>query len=200
MTNPPTATHGVAISTSILVSQAMIRVNDIICGNGKKYRHTQGNEMYHMLVGTFVDEYARQTSRNGKTMITKAIVEAIRMAKPPGRFLKKEKDGCFFYEIGDRKAWVKTGQLLRDKVLEKKRKEVNKKPPLNRTFDAISSKSGTPPPATISTTSTSTTRQEYVSFMTSFPPVPAPMFLPVAFNECHYDRSCSAVNTRLNHL
>ena len=135
MLNPPTASHGVAISTSIVVpvSQEMIRVNDIICGNGKKYRNTQGNEMYHILVQIVVDEYARQTSRKGKTMITRAIVNAIRMAKPPGRFLKKEKDG-FFYEIGDRKARVKTAQLLRDSVLGKKRKEVNKKPATTKSY------------------------------------------------------------------
>ena len=171
----------------------MIRVNDIICGNGKKYRKTQGNEMYHILVRTFIDEYARQASRIGKTLITKSIVEAIRMAQPPGRFLKKEKDG-FFYEIGDSKARMKTGQLLRDIVLEKKRKEVNKnkKPALEHLSAAISSKTSI---TTTTTTATRpTARQEYFSFVAS-PPAAllAPMLLPDVFNDCH-DRSTSALH------
>jgi len=157
----------------------MIRVNDIICGNGKTYRKTPGNEMYHILVRTFVDEYARQASRIGKTLITKSIVEAIRMAQPPGRFLKKEKDG-FFYEIGDSKAWVKTAQLLRDIVLANKRKKVNKKPLEH--LAVINSKTSAP---------TTTARQEYVSLMTS-PPAPAPVLSPVAFNVWYHDHRSSS--------
>ena len=103
------------------ISPQSTHVNDILCGNGKRYRKTQGNEMYHHLVRAFVDTYAKQENRKDKTRITKSIVEAVRMAKPPGRFLNMGKNGIF-YEIGDKKAWVKTGQLLRDLVLEKKRK------------------------------------------------------------------------------
>ena len=62
-------------------------VNDIICGNGKRYRKTQGNEMYHCLVRDFLDEYAKQVHRKSKTTVTKSIIEAICMVQPPGRFL-----------------------------------------------------------------------------------------------------------------
>ena len=100
-------------------------VNDVLCGNGKRYRKTQGNDMYHRLVRAFVDEYAKQVRRKSKTSITKSIVEAIRMAQPPGRFLLMSKDGCF-YEIGDERACGKTSQLLRDIVHENKRKDKNR--------------------------------------------------------------------------
>lgn len=93
-----------------------IAVNDVLCGRGTKHCNQAGNLMYHSLVRSFIADYAKAKKKNDKTEISKAIVDAIRNATPKGRFLSKTKDG-FLHEIGDKKAWEKTSQLLRETVM-----------------------------------------------------------------------------------
>eukprot|EP01083_Nonionella_stella_P010768 30626_1 len=113
--------HGGAIHPSDALG-----VNDILCGEGKKYRKRQGNVMYHLFVRAYVDQCPQQVRRKNKNKIIKSIVQSLRMTQPPARFLLKSEDG-YFYEIGDKKAYVKTGQIVRDYVhkIEKNDKEKN---------------------------------------------------------------------------
>ncbi len=99
---------------SIIESQ--ININDVLCGRGTKHCNQPGNMMYHTLVRTFIVDYAKAKKKNDKTEISKAIVSAIRNASPGGRFLNKGSDG-YLHEIGDKKAWEKTSQLLRETVM-----------------------------------------------------------------------------------
>lgn len=46
--------------------------------------------------------------------ISRSIVEAIRSLDPPGRFLDKDPETGFWYDIGHKKAVEKTSQALRD--------------------------------------------------------------------------------------
>lgn len=98
------------------ISNSQINVNDVLCGRGTKHCNQAGNIMYHTLVRNFIVDYARAKKKNDKTEISKAIVDAIRNASPRGRFLNKGIDG-FLHEIGDKKAWEKTSQLLRETVM-----------------------------------------------------------------------------------
>ena len=93
-----------------------IAVNDVLCGRGTKHCNQAGNLIYHSLVRSFIADYAKAKKKNDKTEISKAIVDAIRNATPKGRFLSKTKDGSLS-EIGDKKAWEKTSQLLRETVM-----------------------------------------------------------------------------------
>ena len=63
-------------------------------------------------------EYLRSsTSKNQKTRIAASIVWAIRSnsnSQPGGRFLKQDPETKIWYEIGDKAAFRKTGQALRE--------------------------------------------------------------------------------------
>jgi hypothetical protein len=64
-------------------------------------------------------EYLRDTTRkNEKTRIAASIVWTIRNANSPGRFLKQDPDTNLWYEIGDKVAFRKTGQALRENSAE----------------------------------------------------------------------------------
>ena len=64
-------------------------------------------------------EYLRDTTRkNEKTRIAASIVWTIRNANSPGRFLKQDPDTNLWYEIGDKAAFSKTGQALRENSAE----------------------------------------------------------------------------------
>jgi len=70
-----------------------------------------------MLVKHFEPEYSKATCKDDKTKISRAIVAAVRNAKWAGRFLQKcEQEEMIWFELGDRKAWEKTSQLLREYV------------------------------------------------------------------------------------
>jgi predicted ATP-grasp superfamily ATP-dependent carboligase len=64
-------------------------------------------------------EYLSETTRkNEKTRIAANIVWTIRNANSPGRFLKQDSDTNLWYEIGDKAAFRKTGQALRENSAE----------------------------------------------------------------------------------
>lgn len=66
-------------------------------------------------------EYLSETTRkNQKTQIAAKIVWTIRNSKSPGpgRFLKQDPETNLWYEIGDKAAFRKTGQALREKSAE----------------------------------------------------------------------------------
>ncbi len=64
-------------------------------------------------------EYLSETTRkNQKTQIAAKIVRTIRNSDSPGRFLKQDPETNLWYEIGDKAAFRKTGQALREKSAE----------------------------------------------------------------------------------
>ena len=66
-------------------------------------------------------EYLSETTRkNQKTQIAAKIVWTIRNSESPGpgRFLKQDPETNLWYEIGDKAAFRKTGQALREKSAE----------------------------------------------------------------------------------
>jgi len=99
------------------IHSSTINVNDVLCGRGTAHRTHSGNRRYHMLVKHFEPEYSKATCKDDKTKISRAIVAAVRNAKWAGRFLQKcEQVEMIWFELGDRKAWEKTSQLLREYV------------------------------------------------------------------------------------
>uniref|UniRef100_A0A6V2A9W0 DUF6824 domain-containing protein n=1 Tax=Ditylum brightwellii TaxID=49249 RepID=A0A6V2A9W0_9STRA len=92
-----------------------INQNDVCFGCGDGANNRAGNRLFLALITHFRPIYVNPTDKEKKsTGIPRAIVEAVRNANPPGRFLKKHPTRDVWHEIGDRKAWEKTSQTLRD--------------------------------------------------------------------------------------
>uniref|UniRef100_A0A7S4RYW7 DUF6824 domain-containing protein n=1 Tax=Ditylum brightwellii TaxID=49249 RepID=A0A7S4RYW7_9STRA len=88
--------------------------NDVLCGRGAATNNRTGNRRFRTLIEHFRYVYMSAIRKEDKTEISRAIVDAVRNASPPGRFLKKHATKDVWCEIGDRKAWEKTSQTLRD--------------------------------------------------------------------------------------
>jgi hypothetical protein len=64
-------------------------------------------------------EYLNESTRkNEKTRIAANIVWTVRNANSPGRFLKQDPETELWHEIGDKAAFRKTGQALRENSAE----------------------------------------------------------------------------------
>eukprot|EP00804_Cyclotella_cryptica_P012576 CCRYP_014741-RA/>CCRYP_014741-RA protein AED:0.05 eAED:0.05 QI:417/1/1/1/0.5/0.33/3/852/600 len=87
-----------------------ITCNDVVMGRGSGTQNHCGNVTYRKLVYLNKELYAT-SSKFDKLKISKAIVAAIR--KFGGRFLQSEGDTGHF-DIGDKRAWDKTSQALRE--------------------------------------------------------------------------------------
>ena len=64
------------------------------------------------------DYLSHQTKKLEKTHIAAKIVWAVRQSDPPGRFLKLDPSTGYWLEIGDKVAFRKTGQALRENAPE----------------------------------------------------------------------------------
>eukprot|EP00957_Ditylum_brightwellii_P000637 49399-Ditylum_brightwellii.AAC.1 len=98
--------------------------NDVLCGRGAEIINNPGNRRFRALTRHFRSMYTKSATRDYKTGISRAIVDAVRKASPPGRFLKKHATQDIWYEIGDGKAWEKTSQTIRDIYDKAKQKEL----------------------------------------------------------------------------
>ena len=87
--------------------------NDVLCGRGGGTNHHPGNKQYRKLVEERRLEYVN-SSKRGKPLLSRSIVEAVRNQSPPGRFLAKDDKAGLWYDIGDQKAREKTAQALRE--------------------------------------------------------------------------------------
>ncbi|KAL7486650.1 hypothetical protein ACHAW6_012247 [Cyclotella cf. meneghiniana] len=87
-----------------------ITCNDVVMGRGSGTQNHCGNVTYRKLVYLNKELYAT-SSKFDKLKISKAIVAAIR--KFGGRFLQVDGDEGHF-DIGDKRAWDKTSQALRE--------------------------------------------------------------------------------------
>jgi len=88
---------------------------DVISGRGSGIQNRIGNIKYRELVSSRKKEYA-DAKKHDKLLISKEIVAIIRANG--GRFLKESDKTTlatqFYVDIGDKKAWAKTSQTLRD--------------------------------------------------------------------------------------
>mmetsp|Transcript_15375 Transcript_15375/g.22900 ORF Transcript_15375/g.22900 Transcript_15375/m.22900 type:complete len:176 (-) Transcript_15375:68-595(-) len=92
---------------------------DVLSGRGGAVNSHEGNKRYRELVNLMKAEYLSDTTRkNQKTQIAANIVWTIRNSKLPGRFLKQDPETNMWYEIGDKAAFRKTGQALRENSAE----------------------------------------------------------------------------------
>ena len=86
--------------------------NDVLCGRGGATNNHDGNRMYRTLVQDHQETYLKAVKKNKKG-IAKAIVAIVRSRG--GGFLKRADDGRQgWVDVGDKKAWEKTSQALRE--------------------------------------------------------------------------------------
>jgi len=89
--------------------------NDVLSGRGNHVNSHQGNRRFRSYVQGQKMLYD-QTPKSEKPIFAKLIVTTIRNLVPPGRFLKQDAKTGLWFDIGDRKAWDKTRQALREKI------------------------------------------------------------------------------------
>ena len=88
-------------------------------GRGGAVNSHPGNRRYRDLVTFMKAEYLNESTRkNEKTHISANIVWTIRNGTFPGRFLKQDPKTKLWHEIGDKAAFRKTGQALRENSAE----------------------------------------------------------------------------------
>lgn len=95
-------------------TEAMFSVTckDVVLGRGSGTQNHCGNVTYRKLVYLNKELYAT-SSKFDKLKISKAIVAAVR--EFGGNFMQAdEKRGGLYYDIGDKRAWDKTSQALRE--------------------------------------------------------------------------------------
>jgi len=89
--------------------------NDVLSGRGNFVNAHTGNKLFRVYVNQQREHYVA-TCKGDKPLFAKLIVNTIRNLTPPGRFLTQDKDTKLWSDIGDRKAWDKTRQALREKT------------------------------------------------------------------------------------
>mmetsp|Transcript_3424 Transcript_3424/g.5045 ORF Transcript_3424/g.5045 Transcript_3424/m.5045 type:complete len:564 (+) Transcript_3424:316-2007(+) len=119
-----------------------INENDVLCGRAAEVINNSGNRRFRALTRYFRSIYATSSKPHDKNKISCAIVDAVRTANPPGRFLKKHATKDIWYDIGDRKAREKTSQTIRDiydKDKQKKQKITHAQRTASQNQDASAS-------------------------------------------------------------
>lgn len=87
--------------------------NDVLSGRGQSINFHSGNQHFRHLVRSLKIQYLN-SKKSDKPKFAEGIVDAIRnLPGQPGRFLKQDKNGLW-YDIGDKKACLKTRQSLRE--------------------------------------------------------------------------------------
>lgn len=87
--------------------------NDVLSGRGNFVNAHPGNKRFRQYVTTQRENYVA-TPKSEKPLFAKMIVNTIRNLNPPGRFLKQDQKSELWFEIGDKAAWNKTRQALRE--------------------------------------------------------------------------------------
>jgi len=116
---------GGTFGTVNAAGQIVVTDRDILCGRGGATNHHPGNKRFRDLVAMHRPDYVA-APKISKPAVARRLVRAIRMANPPGRFLRKNNDS-HWVDIGDKKAAEKASQALREKGPEarKESKETN---------------------------------------------------------------------------
>lgn len=90
---------------------------DVLSGRGSMVNNHPGNIRYRELCNAVKAEYlSPETRKMHKSHISARIVRAVRDGPNPGRFLKRDGRTGRWYDVGDRVAFRKTGQALREKA------------------------------------------------------------------------------------
>jgi len=113
--------EGGTFGTVNVGGQIVITERDILCGRGGATNHHPGNKRFRDLVAVHRPDYVA-APKVSKPVVARRLVRAIRMANPPGRFLKKRNNGLW-EDIGDKKAAEKCSQALREKGPEDKQSQ-----------------------------------------------------------------------------
>jgi len=87
--------------------------NDVLSGRGNYVNAHPGNRRFRGYVNTQRELYLA-APKSKKPFFARMIVNAIKSLVPPGRFLKKDPHTDVWSDIGEREAWNKTRQSLRD--------------------------------------------------------------------------------------
>jgi hypothetical protein len=91
-----------------------ITCNDVLSGRGGILSNTNGNIQFRKIVSHHLSEYLDATLKMERKHIAAKTVAIVRLLRPPGRFLMKNKTTGYWEEIGDEMARDKASQLLRD--------------------------------------------------------------------------------------
>ena len=89
-------------------------VNDVLSGRGARINKHAGNVQLRSVIQSQKSDYLRQNTIPGKAHIVAGIVNTIRARNPAGCFLQQDKGTGMWFEIGDAKAYTKTGQGFRE--------------------------------------------------------------------------------------
>eukprot|EP00581_Thalassiosira_minuscula_P019655 CAMPEP_0183726400 /NCGR_PEP_ID=MMETSP0737-20130205/23102_1 /TAXON_ID=385413 /ORGANISM="Thalassiosira miniscula, Strain CCMP1093" /LENGTH=279 /DNA_ID=CAMNT_0025957725 /DNA_START=39 /DNA_END=878 /DNA_ORIENTATION=- len=107
--NHPIATSKISLKASV---NAIVPTRfDILNGRGQGVHRHPGNAKYRSLVQLNKGLYAK-CPRSNKIKISKGIVAAVR--ELGGRFLELDNQSGTYHDIGDKKAYEKTSQALRE--------------------------------------------------------------------------------------
>ncbi len=95
--------------------------HDILSGRGNGANQHPGNIYFRRLINKYKHHYIL-TGPSEKKLITKKIVEEVQSRNPPGRFLKQNSDNELYDGLDMDKVLKKTGQALREKAPELKKR------------------------------------------------------------------------------
>jgi len=87
--------------------------HDVLSGRGHIINYHPGNEHFRKLVNKSKVPYVA-SSKLSKAAFAEKIVHEIRSQDPPGRFLKQNPRTKLWFDIGKKKALLKTRQALRE--------------------------------------------------------------------------------------
>lgn len=99
--------------------------NDVLCGRGGGSQNHIGNKEYRSVIAMSKRRYI-EASRRHKSLLVESIVKAVRLQNPPGRFLEKDSKTGLWNDIGDKRAFAKTCQAIREgapKIREEMQRE-----------------------------------------------------------------------------
>uniref|UniRef100_A0A7S2KQV1 DUF6824 domain-containing protein n=1 Tax=Leptocylindrus danicus TaxID=163516 RepID=A0A7S2KQV1_9STRA len=99
--------------------------NDVLCGRGGGSQNHIGNKEYRSVIAMNKRRYI-EASRRHKSLLVESIVKAVRLQNPPGRFLEKDSKTGMWNDIGDKRAFAKTCQAIREgapKIREEMQRE-----------------------------------------------------------------------------
>jgi len=88
--------------------------NDVLSGRGALINAAEGNVQLRWILRLLRPRYIAPTTKKlEKAHIAASVVQIIRSAEPPGRFLNKD-EGSLWYDIGDERAIQKVLQAFRE--------------------------------------------------------------------------------------
>lgn len=92
-------------------------IYDVLLGRGNGCASWSGNVHFRQVVWKHRQEY-KEASRFVKTSIAEKVYDDISSLDPPGRFLKKDDETGYYYEITEETAIEKVCQALREKGMK----------------------------------------------------------------------------------